>query len=171
MADKDIICSFCSKTRNEVDNMIEGPVSNGHMLYICNECVDFSYATLHATEKSDTLRSKLIIPEKIKAYLDEYIVGQDSAKIALSVAMYNHYKRISNTDKNIDIEKSNLLMVGASGSGKTLSVKTLAALFKLPYVIADATTITESGYVGDDAESLILRLLSNADDDLELAQR
>ena len=173
MVDTVISCSFCNKNRNQVDDMIEGPLnSTGNQLYICNECIDFSYDILHAEEPvtHKKKKEKILIPEQIKAHLDEYIVGQDSAKIALSVAIYNHYKRINNKDAEINIEKSNLLMVGSSGCGKTLSVKTIASLFKLPYVIADATTLTESGYVGDDAQNLILRLLANAGDDLEAAQ-
>ena len=173
MEDKAITCSFCNKTRTQVDHMIEGPVDNGIALYICNECVDYSYDILHAPaeepEAGKDKKEKILTPEQIKLYLDDYIVGQDSAKIALAVAIYNHYKRINNTS-DVQIDKSNLLMVGSSGCGKTLSVKTIASLFKLPYVIADATTITESGYVGDDAENLILRLIAAADDDVELAQ-
>jgi len=154
--------------------MIEGPVSDGKPLYICNECVDFSYEVLHKedSEKPEKKRKeKLLTPEQIKAHLDEYIVGQDAAKIALSVSVYNHYKRVLNKSKEYEIDKSNVLMVGPSGCGKTLTVKTIASLFQLPYVIADATSLTESGYVGEDANNLILRLLENANGDLELAQR
>lgn len=172
MEDKQIICSFCSKGRNQVEHMIEGPVQDDKPLYICNECVDFTYDVLHTEDKSvRKKKDKILIPEQIKAHLDEYIIGQDSAKIALSVAVYNHYKRIHNKFKTADIEKSNVLMVGPSGSGKTLTVKTLAKLFDLPFVIADATSITEAGYVGEDAENLITRLISNADNDIELAQQ
>lgn len=174
MNDVTIKCSFCSKDRTQVDNMIEGPETDNRSLYICNECVDFSFEVLHKEEPKKQLKKKKdkpLIPEQIKQRLDEYIIGQDSAKIALAVALYNHHKRINNESKEIEIEKSNILMVGPSGSGKTLSVKTLAKLFNLPYVIADATTLTESGYVGEDAENLITRLISNAGDDIELAQR
>ena len=176
MEDIAIKCSFCSKNRTQVEHMIEGPVIDKKPLYMCNECVDFSFGVLHKedTEKEKPLRKKkdkIIIPEKIKSYLDEYIVGQDSAKITLAVAMYNHQKRIANKSKLVEIDKSNILMVGPSGSGKTLTIKTLAKLFDLPYVIADATTITEAGYVGDDAEHLIARLISNAGDDIEKAQQ
>lgn len=151
--------------------MIEGPVQNGVALYICDECVDFSFEVLHK-EVPDlaTKKKKVLFPEQIKAHLDDYIIDQDSAKIALSVAIYNHYKRINHKSKDVEIEKSNVLMVGPSGSGKTLTVKTIAKLFDLPFVIADATTLTESGYVGEEASNLITRLMSNADNNLELAQ-
>ena len=166
-----IKCSFCSKDRNQVEHMIEGPPP----LYICNECVDFSYNVLHEEEEVlpafKKKKEKILFPEQIKTHLDQFIIGQDSAKIALSVAVYNHYKRIHNKVKDVDIEKSNVLMVGPSGSGKTLTVKTIAKLFELPYVIADATSLTEAGYVGEDAENLIKRLLENADGDVDLAQQ
>lgn len=165
-----INCSFCNKGRNQVEQMVEGPEFHGHSLYICNECVDTTHKVL---EKDDvevvTKKKKIPNPETIKAYMDEYVIGQNDAKIAISVAVYNHYKRINNKSKT-EIEKSNLLMVGPSGSGKTLSVKTIARFFDMPYVIADATTLTEAGYVGDDVESLIKRLISNADDDIDRAQ-
>ena len=170
MEDTNIKCSFCSKDRNQVEHMIEGPSP----LYICNECVDFSFNVLHEEEDTQPLfkkkKEKILFPEQIKAHLDQYIIDQDSAKIALSVAIYNHYKRIHNKSKDTEIEKSNVLMVGPSGSGKTLTVKTIAKLFDLPYVIADATSLTEAGYVGEDAENLIKRLLENADGEVERAQ-
>lgn len=152
--------------------MIEGPVQNGLALYICDECVDFSFEVLHkeVPETTKKKKDKVLVPEEIKAHLDDYIIDQESAKIALSVAIYNHYKRINHKSKDVEIEKSNVLMVGPSGSGKTLTVKTIAKLFDLPFVIADATTLTESGYVGEEASNLITRLMSNAGNDLELAQ-
>lgn len=172
MTDKNIDCSFCGKNRHYVASMIEGP--NG--LFICNECVDASYDAIHAEEEDDTetkvakkRKTKIPTPVKIKEYLDQYIVGQDAAKVAISVAVYNHYKRINNKS-DVDIEKSNLLMVGPSGCGKTLTVKTIAAMFDLPYVIGDATTLTEAGYVGEDVDNLIKRLIDNADGDIERAQ-
>jgi len=174
MKNQDIKCSFCEKDRSQVNHMIEGPEQNSDRLYICDECVDFSYDILHKEEPEKIIKkknTKILMPEQIKAYLDEYIIEQDSAKIALSVAIYNHYKRIHNKSTDVDIDKSNVLMVGPSGSGKTLTVKTIAKLFDLPYVIADATTLTEAGYVGEDAENLITRLIAAADDDIELAQR
>jgi ATP-dependent Clp protease ATP-binding subunit ClpX len=170
---KIINCSFCNKGRTQVEQMIEGPETNGRLLYICNECVDVTYNILHTEEKVKPIKKrkeKIPSPEKIKLELDEYIIGQDDAKIAISVAIYNHFKRIQNTS-TVDIEKSNLLMVGESGCGKTLTVKTIARIFDIPYVIADATTLTEAGYVGEDVESLVKRLLQNADGDLEKAQQ
>lgn len=168
---KIINCSFCGKGRNSVEQMVEGPEFGGKNIYICNECVDVTYNILHTDDSEKSTKKKkekIPTPEQIKAHLDEFIIGQDSAKIAISVAVYNHYKRINSKSKT-EIEKSNLLMVGESGCGKTLTVKTIAKLFDLPYVIADATTLTEAGYVGDDADSLIKRLIDAADDDLDRA--
>jgi ATP-dependent Clp protease ATP-binding subunit ClpX len=174
MEDISIKCSFCDKNRNQVEHMIEGPERDGKLLYICNECIDFSFDCLHKDADHSApvkkRKEKVLVPEQIKAHLDEFIIEQDSAKIALSVAIYNHHKRINNKSKDISIEKSNVLMVGASGSGKTLTVKTIAKLFELPYIIADATSLTEAGYVGEDAENLIKRLVAEADGDIERAQ-
>ena len=167
-----ITCSFCAKNRNDVKDLIEGPSPD---LYICNECINYSYDYLH-NETSPTVgkikskKQKIKTPEEIKSYLDKYIIGQDNAKIAISVAVYNHYKRINSKD-DIIIDKSNLLMVGPSGSGKTLTVKTVASLFDLPYVIADATSLTESGYVGEDVENIAKRLYYAADEDIERAMQ
>lgn len=169
---KIINCSFCHKGRHQVEQMIEGPEFGGKNIYICNECVDVSYDTLHTEEPEKVIRKrkeKILSPEQIKAHLDEYVIGQNDAKIAISVAVYNHYKRLHSTSKT-EIEKSNLLMIGESGSGKTLTVKTIAKLFDLPYVIADATTLTEAGYVGEDVVNLVKKLLQAADDDVEKAQ-
>jgi ATP-dependent Clp protease ATP-binding subunit ClpX len=172
---KMISCSFCGKGRHQVSQMVEGPEFNGKNIYICNECVDVTYDILHTEEPEKVKRKKkekIPSPEQIKTYLDEYVIGQENAKIAISVAVYNHYKRIhSNSSSKTEIEKSNLLIVGESGCGKTLTVKTIAKMFDLPYVIADATTLTETGYVGDDVESIIKRLIQNADDDIEKAQQ
>lgn len=170
---KNINCSFCHKGRHQVEQIIEGPEFNGKNLYICNECVDVTYNILHTDEPVKTLekkKEKLMTPEQIKANLDEYVIGQDDAKIAISVAIYNHFKRINNTSKT-EIEKSNLIMIGESGCGKTLTVKTAAKLLDIPYVIADATTLTEAGYVGEDVENLIKKLISNSDNDIEKAQK
>ena len=166
-----IKCSFCGKGRHQVEQMIEGPVVSGDHIYICNECVDVSYDILNKEEpkKIRKKKEKIPTPEQIKIQLDEYVIGQDDAKVAVSVAVYNHYKRIHSTSKT-EIEKSNLLMVGASGCGKTLTVKTIAKLFDLPYVIADATSLTEAGYVGEDVENLIKRLIQSAEEDIEKAQ-
>lgn len=167
---KIINCSFCGKGRHQVDQMIEGPEVNGRNIYICNECVDVTHDILHTEEKPvKKKREKIPTPEQIKSHLDEFIIGQDDAKVAISVAVYNHYKRLHNKEDTV-IDKSNLLMVGASGSGKTLTVKTIAKFFDLPYVIADATSLTEAGYVGEDVENLIKRLISEADEDIERAQ-
>ena len=170
---KMINCSFCGKGRHQVEQMVEGPEFNGKFIYICNECVDVTHEILH-TEEPEKLgkkkKEKILTPEQIKLHLDEYIIEQDDAKIAISVAVYNHYKRIFSKSKT-EIEKSNLLMVGSSGTGKTLSVKTIAKLFDLPYIIADATTLTEAGYVGEDVTSLIKRLIQNAGNDIAKAQR
>jgi len=169
---KVINCSFCGKDRHQVEQMVEGPEFSGKNIYICNECVDVTYEILHKEEDVvvKKKKEKITSPEQIKLGLDEYIIGQDKAKIAVAVAVYNHYKRIHGTSKT-EIEKSNLLMVGESGCGKTLTVKTIAKMFDLPYVIADATTLTEAGYVGEDVENLIKRLIQNAGDDLEKASR
>jgi ATP-dependent Clp protease ATP-binding subunit ClpX len=168
---KPIDCSFCGKGRTQVLQMIEGPILAGETIYICNECVDDSHAILHAepTVVLKKKKEKILTPEQIKAHLDEFIIGQDNAKIAISVAVYNHYKRINSKSKT-EIEKSNLLMVGESGCGKTLTVRTIAKLFDLPYVIADATSLTEAGYVGEDVENLIKRLILAADGDIAKAQ-
>lgn len=169
-----INCSFCEKSRNQVDQMIEGPELDGKNLYICNECVDVSYNILHDDEDEDApeekKEQKVLTPEQIKEHLDLFVIGQDDSKIALSVAVYNHYKRISNKSEE-EIDKSNVLMIGASGSGKTLTVKTIAKLFDIPYIIADATSLTEAGYVGEDSENLVRRLLQEADGDLDRAQK
>ncbi len=167
-----INCSYCGKSRHQVEQMVEGPEFGGKNIYICNECVDITYNILHIEEVDVSIKKKkekIPTPEQIKEFLDTYVIGQDSAKVAISVAVYNHYKRINNKSKT-EIEKSNLLMIGESGCGKTLTVKTIAKLFDIPYVIADATTLTEAGYVGEDVENLIRRLVQNADDDLEKAR-
>jgi ATP-dependent Clp protease ATP-binding subunit ClpX len=169
---KIINCSFCNKGRHQVEQIVEGPDFGGKNIYICNECVDVTYEILHKEEADKVIKKKkekIPSPEQIKRNLDEYIIGQDDAKIAISVAIYNHFKRLHNTSKT-EIEKSNLLMIGESGCGKTLTVKTVAKLLDLPFVIADATTLTEAGYVGEDVENLIKKLLQNADDDVEKAQ-
>ncbi len=164
-----IKCSFCNKGRHEVDQMVEGPEFFNHNLYICNECVTITHSILNEETPKKKKKHKSLIPEQIKEHLDKYVIGQDNAKISVSVAVYNHYKRIHNKS-DVEIDKSNLLMLGSSGSGKTLLIKTVAKLFELPYVIADATSLTEAGYVGEDAENLINRLIQEADGDLELAQ-
>jgi len=164
-----VLCNFCGKTRSEVDKLI---VAND--AGICNECIEFC-ADLLTRERiknlvSDKKISKFLDPVKIKNYLDEYIIGQDSAKIALSVAVVNHYKRLY-FDPEIEVEKSNLLIHGPTGVGKTLLARTVARYLNVPFVIADATTLTQAGYVGDDVETVISRLFAAADYDVQRCQQ
>jgi len=167
-----IRCSFCGKRQEQVNRIIAGP-----NVYICNECVDLCCGILRdemgvnqapSLELPDTLPT----PMEIKTYMDRYIIGQDDAKIALAVAVYNHYKRIyfaNSTD--VELQKSNILLIGPTGSGKTLFAQTLAKILNVPFAIADATTLTEAGYVGEDVENILLRLLQAADFDVDLAER
>jgi ATP-dependent Clp protease ATP-binding subunit ClpX len=173
--DKTIRCSFCGKTQNMVDRMIEG---NG--AFICNECVhlcldiigeEFTYER-QESDRERNVPDRLPTPAEMKAFLDQYIVGQDNAKVAMSVAVYNHYKRIYfGGNDDVELQKSNILLVGPTGSGKTLFAQTLARMLQVPFAIADATTLTEAGYVGDDVENILLRLLQAADFDVELAEQ
>ena len=164
-----VLCNFCGKTRSEVDKLI---VAND--AGICNECIEFCGDLLNKERvknlQSDKKIAKALDPTKIKKYLDEYVIGQEAAKTALSVAVVNHCKRVF-FQPSIEIEKSNLLFHGATGSGKTLLAKTVARYLNVPFVIADATTLTQAGYVGDDVESVISRLLSAADNDIEKCQQ
>lgn len=168
---KNLSCSFCGKNRESVDKLIAGP-----SVYICNECITLSYNII-VNEKPTVAEDELSLenlpaPIEIKNHLDQYIVGHENAKELFSVSAYNHYKRIFYPeDDEIEIEKSNILLVGPTGTGKTLFAKTLAKKLNVPFAIADATTLTEAGYVGEDVESVIERLLSLADYDIELAQR
>ena len=176
---KTIRCSFCGKTQHEVERMIAG---NG--AYICDNCVrlcmdmvaeedeDFSIGAFSA-EKEPGSVAELQKPQEIRKVLDDYIVGQERAKVALSVAVYNHYKRIyfGGGDSDVQLQKSNILLIGPTGSGKTLFAQTLARMLNVPFAIADATTLTEAGYVGEDVENILLRLLQAADFDVERAQR
>jgi len=162
-------CNFCGKKREEVEKLIAGPDA-----YICNECISLSYEIVKNEDKLDLFDfafEDIPKPQDIKDYLDEYVIGQDSAKEILSVSSYNHYKRISNKIKDNKIEKSNILIIGSTGTGKTLLVKTLAEKLGVPFAIADATTLTEAGYVGEDVESVLERLINLANFDIELAQR
>ncbi len=171
-----IRCSFCGKTQDEVDRIIAGNNS-----YICNECVmlcssiigeDYIPLETVPAESSESTFDHVPKPAEIRAVLDEYIVGQERTKIALSVAVYNHYKRIMHSDpEDIELQKSNILIIGPTGSGKTLFAQTLARVLDVPFAIADATTLTEAGYVGDDVENILLRLLQAADFDVERAER
>ena len=179
--DSRLKCSFCGKTQEQVKKLIAGPD-----VYICDECVELCNEILDEEflenkeksedkETKETDITKVPKPHEIKAYLDEFIIGQDDAKKALSVAVYNHYKRIahnsSNSDDQVEIQKSNILLVGPTGSGKTLLAQTLAKMLDVPFAIADATTLTEAGYVGDDVENILLRLYQNADFDAQKAER
>lgn len=166
------ICSFCGHTSDEVERLIAGPG-----VYICNECIEVCDSILkeeHRKAEADSVKGmKLPVPQEIKKYLDQYVIGQDEAKIALSVAVYNHYKRIMSQLRNDDVEiqKSNIIMLGPTGSGKTLLAQTLARFLDVPFAISDATSLTEAGYVGEDVENILLRLIQAADYDIEKAQR
>ena len=166
-------CSFCGKTEKQVHKLIAGP--NG--VYICDECIDLCDEIL-AEEFQDDFDTpeeeteiNLLKPKEIKAFLDEYVVGQEDAKKALSVAVYNHYKRIMNgADIDVELQKSNILMVGPTGSGKTYLAQTLAKILNVPFAIADATTLTEAGYVGEDVENILLKIIQAADYDIKRAE-
>ena len=162
-------CSFCGKKQSQVKKLIAGP-----NIYICNECVDLCNDILVEEEKSEADQSfQIAKPKEIYTLLDEIVVGQDEAKRKLSVAVYNHYKRITTKDKAdaIEIQKSNVLLLGPTGSGKTLLAQTLAKILNVPFAIADATSLTEAGYVGEDVENIIQKLLMNADYDVERAEQ
>ena len=161
-----LCCSFCGK-REDQARLIAGPG-----VYICSDCVQTCCDLLKEDEYGVDTPDHLPTPMEIKAYMDGYIIGQEDAKIALSVAVYNHYKRIYlAADTDVELQKSNILLIGPTGSGKTLFAQTLARILDVPFAIADATTLTEAGYVGDDVENILLRLLQAADFDVELAQR
>lgn len=171
--DNQIRCSFCGKTQDEVARLVEGPG-----VYICDRCVEFCSSLIfdeplpHRNKKADKEEFKLLKPAKIKKRLDEYVIGQDEAKITLSVAVYNHYKRImSAKDDGVELSKSNVLMLGPTGVGKTLLAQTLAKILDVPIAITDATTLTEAGYVGEDVENILLRLIQAADFDVERAEK
>ncbi len=167
-----LTCSFCGKSQDEVKKLIAGPT-----VYICDECIELCNDIIdeetRLDDASETEAKKLPKPAEIRDILDEYVVGQDRAKKVLSVAVYNHYKRVEFAEKNDDIEiqKSNILLLGPTGSGKTLLAQTLAKVLDVPFAIADATNLTEAGYVGEDVENIILSLLQAADYDLDKAQR
>ena len=169
---KELHCSFCGKSENQVHRMIQGPG-----VRICDECVQLCMSILEddyspAAENKFEAPDRLPTPREIKAVLDEYVIGQEAAKIALSVSVYNHYKRIFyGGGEDVELQKSNILMIGPTGSGKTVFAQTLARVLQVPFAIADATTLTEAGYVGDDVENILLRLLQAADFDVELAER
>ena len=166
-------CSFCGKMQEQVKRIIAGPGC-----YICDECVALCNRIIAEAQETDDryampeMQGDIPTPKDIRAVLDEYVIGQDEAKVALSVAVYNHYKRIFfGGGEDVELQKSNILLLGPTGSGKTLIAQTLARILKVPFAIADATTLTEAGYVGDDVENILLRLVQAADYDIELAQR
>ncbi len=169
-------CSFCGKSQNEVKKLIAG-----RGVYICNECIDVCINIvadeMHKEEEKGTVSGSfsenLPTPSKIREFLDQYVIGQDYAKKVLSVAVYNHYKRLNcqKEHKDVDVAKSNVILIGPTGSGKTLLAQTLAKILDVPFAIADATTLTEAGYVGEDVENIILKLVQAADYDIEKAQR
>lgn len=166
------VCSFCGRSGEEVEKLIAGPG-----VYICNDCIEVCENILKEEMKADKQKSvphfKLPVPEEIKKYMDQYVIEQDDAKIALAVAVYNHYKRIQyeSTDDDVELQKSNIIMLGPTGSGKTLLAQTLARFLDVPFAISDATTLTEAGYVGEDVENILLRLIQAADYDIDKAER
>lgn len=166
------VCSFCGRSGDEVEKLIAGPG-----VYICNECIEVCSNILREELKPDKKKAaphfKLPTPEEIKKYMDQYVIEQDDAKMALAVAVYNHYKRIEHEGEEDDVElqKSNIIMLGPTGSGKTLLAQTLARFLDVPFAISDATTLTEAGYVGEDVENILLRLIQAADYDIDKAER
>ena len=170
MSNEELCCSFCGKPKSRTKVLITGP--NG--LAICDECVQICSEEIRTAEEKPADKVALKKPSEIKEELDKYIVGQDKAKKVLSVAVYNHYKRINselNDDDGVEIEKSNILLLGPTGCGKTLLARTLARILNVPFATSDATTLTEAGYVGEDVENILLKLIQNADFDIEKAQR
>jgi len=179
MSDKDdeiLHCSFCGKSQKEVKKLVAG-----RGVYICNECIDVCHTIMEeepelfgkdASDNPEEMVDDLPTPSKIKEFLDEYVIGQDYPKKVLAVAVYNHYKRLNNPNKDkVDITKSNVILIGSTGCGKTLLAQTLAKVLNVPFAIADATTLTEAGYVGEDVENIVLKLVQNANYDIEKAQR
>ncbi|MFN8753368.1 MAG: ATP-dependent Clp protease ATP-binding subunit ClpX, partial [Betaproteobacteria bacterium] len=170
--EKLLYCSFCGKSQHEVRKLIAGP-----SVFICDECIELCNDIIREETGGDAAakgnRSDLPVPSEIRAILDQYVIGQDQAKKILAVAVYNHYKRLKTVSKKDDVElsKSNILLVGPTGSGKTLLAQTLARLLNVPFVMADATTLTEAGYVGEDVENIIQKLLQKCDYDVDKAQR
>lgn len=167
MSDENLHCSFCGKPAAEVKKLIAG-----QSVYICNECVDLCHDILHGKKTEKLEASPLPAPREIRAFLDQYVIGQDHAKDTLSVAVYNHYKRLSHVEADeVEIDKSNILVIGPTGSGKTLLAQTIARMLKVPFTIADATSLTEAGYVGEDVETIISRLLQASSYDVAAAEK
>ena len=171
-----LYCSFCGKHRTEVDQLVSGPG-----VFICNECIELCNEIIHKNDMEDEDGAldlsfeSLPKPKEIKEYLDQYVIGQDRAKKVLSVAVYNHYKRLLSNqameEEGVELQKSNILLIGPTGSGKTLLAQSLAKYLNVPFAIADATTLTEAGYVGDDVENILLRLIQAADYNVALAEK
>ena len=170
--DNTLYCSFCGKSQHDVKKLIAGPT-----VFICDECIELCNEIIveelsGKEKKDDKADAGLPKPAQIKAYLDDYVIGQEGPKRLLAVAVYNHYKRMAHNETgDVEISKSNVLLLGPTGCGKTLLAQTLAKVFDVPFVMADATTLTEAGYVGEDVENIILKLLQAADYDVEKAQR
>ncbi len=170
-SDSTLFCSFCGKSQHDVKKLIAGPT-----VFICDECIelcnDIMVEEMQEGQDGDSAEKGLPKPAEIKAFLDEYVIGQEKPKRLLSVAVYNHYKRMKHNESNeVEISKSNVLLLGPTGCGKTLLAQTLARIFDVPFIIADATTLTEAGYVGEDVDNIIVKLLQAADGDVEKAQR
>lgn len=170
MSEETLRCSFCGKPADQVERLIAGP-----NVYICNECVDLCKDIIDEESKTKLTDKKLELPKpsEIKKFLDQYVIKQDDAKKTLAVAVYNHYKRINSKskDKDVELQKSNILLLGPTGSGKTLLAQTMARILDVPFAIADATSLTEAGYVGEDVENIVLKLIQAADYDIEEAEK